>query len=240
MTLTVPEMAARYRHLSSSVVYDILDKMGYPHQVLSNEIHPLSHDMVVAGPAFTVKGNDTAPGAPKAAITTYQMFRELYAGCVIVYDMGHHRLSGPWGENTSVTAKMKGAAGIIMDGYTRDANAVAALGFPCFVRGLTPVFGEGRFRIETMQTPVTMSGHLTKTVLVRPGDFIVGDRDGVIVVPQELAEEVLLAGEKLEEIEKKIRADLEKGEDREIVYKRHPKFAHVRRPAGVSQGEGTV
>ncbi len=240
MALSLEEMAARFRRLSSPVVYDILDKMGYPNQVLSAEFHPLAPDMVVAGPAFTVKGGDTAPGAPPAPVSSYQMFRDLYPGCVIVMDMGHHRQSGPWGENTSLTAKMRGAVGIVMDGYTRDANQVVALGFPCFCRGVTPVFGEGRYRIQAFQIPITVSGHLTATVLVRPGDFIVGDRDGIVVVPKEIAEEVLLACEKLEEIELEIRKDLEAGVDREIVYKKHPKFAHVRRPAGVRQGEGTV
>ena len=240
MPLSVEQMSARYRKLSSPVVYDILDKMGYPHQILSSEIHPLAPDMMVAGPAFTVKGGDTASGAPAAAVSSFQMFRDLYPGCVIVMDMGHHRQSGPWGENTSLTAKMRGAQGIVLEGATRDANQVVALGFPCFCSFVTPVFGEGRYRMAAFQIPVTMPGHLTETVLVRPGDFIVGDRDGIIVVPRELAEDVLLACERLEEVEKEIRAELEAGMDREIVYKKHPKFAHVRRPAGVGQGEGTV
>jgi len=240
MALSVADMAKRYARLSSPVVYDILDKMGYPHQVLSNKIQPLAPNMVAAGPAFTIKGNDTIAGAPKAAIASYEAFRKMYAGCVLVMDMGHHTLSGPWGENTSLTAKMKGVAGCVMDGYTRDANQIVALDFPCWVCGLTPVFGEGRYRMEAVEIPITMSGHLTATVAVNPGDMIFADRDGVIVVPKAIAEEVLLASEKLEEIEQEIRKELEAGGDREIVYKKHPKFAHVRRPAGVAQGEGTV
>ncbi len=240
MTLSVQEMSARFAKLSSPVVYDILDKMGYPHQVLSSQFYPLAPHMVVAGPAFTIKGNDTVLGAPKAAIASYEVFRKMYAGCVLVMDMGHHTLSGPWGENTSLTAKMKGVAGAILDGYTRDANQIVALNFPCWVRGLTPVFGEGRYRIEAIEIPVTMTGHLTATVAVHPGDIVFGDRDGIIIVPKDIAEEVLLACEKLEEIEQEIRKELEAGGDREIVYKKHPKFAHVRRPAGVPQGEGTV
>jgi len=240
MALTVQEMSKRYAKLSSPVVYDILDKMGFPHQVLSNKIQPLATDMVVAGPAFTIKGNDAVLGAPKTAIASYEIFRKMYSGCVLVMDMGHHTLSGPWGENTSLTAKLKGVAGCIMDGYTRDANQIVALNFPCFVRGLTPVFAEGRYRMEAIELPISMSGHLTATVTVYPGDIIFGDRDGVVVVPKDIAEEVLLACEKLEEIEKEIRVELEAGGDREIVYKKHAKFAHVRRPAGVSQGEGTI
>lgn len=240
MALTVQEMSKRFAQLSSPVVYDILDKMGYPNQVLSNKIQPLSPNMVVAGPAFTIKGGDTVPGAPKAALASYETFRKMYAGCVLVMDMGHHTLSGPWGENTSLTAQRKGVAGVVMDGYTRDAQQIVALGMPTWVSGLTPVFGEGRYRMEAMEIPITMSGHLTASVAVNPGDMIFGDRDGVIVVPKEITEEVLLAAEKLEEIEQDIRKELEAGGDREIVYKKHPKFAHVRRPAGVAQGEGTV
>jgi len=77
--------------------------------------------------------------------------------------------------------------------------------------------------------PVAVAGHLTPAVTVRPRDFIMGDRDGIVVVPQEMAEEVLLAAERLEEIEQKIRQELLAGEDREIVYKRNPKFDHVRK-----------
>jgi 4-hydroxy-4-methyl-2-oxoglutarate aldolase len=240
MALSVQDLSSRYAKLSSPVVYDILDKMGYPHQVLSNKIQPLANDMVVAGPAFTIKGNDSAPGAPKAAITSYEVFRKMYAGCVLVVDLGHHTSSGPWGENTSLTAQMKGVAGCVMDGYTRDANQIVGLKFPCFATGVTPVFAEGRYRMEAMEIPVSMSGHLTATVTVHPGDFVFGDRDGVVIVPKDIAEEVLLACEKLEEIEKEIRVELEAGGDREIVYKKHAKFAHVRRPAGVAQGEGTI
>jgi len=241
MAISLNELIERYKKLSTPVVYDILDKMGYPHQALSAEIKPLDPKMIVAGPAYTIKGADTVKGAPKAAVSSFQMFRELYPGCVIVMDMGHHTASGPWGENTSLTARRAGAQGIVMDGATRDANPICELGdFACFCKFLTPVFGEGRFRMEAFQIPISMPGHLTRTVVVHPGDFIVGDRDGVVVVPKELVEEVLIAGEKLEEIEQNIRRELLAGVDREIVYKKYPKFAHVRRPPGVEAGEGTV
>lgn len=241
MAVKMEELIARYGKLSTPVVYDILDKMGYPNQALSADLRPLDNDMTMAGPAYTIKGSDTVLGAPKPAVTSFQMFRELSKGCVIVMDTGHHRMSGPWGENTSLTAKRAGALGIIIDGATRDAKQICEMeDFACFTRFLTPVFGEGRYRMEALQVPVNMPGHLTETVIVRPGDIVVADRDGIVVVPKDLAEEVLIAGEKLEEIEIDIRNGLLAGEDREVVYKKYPKFAHVRRPEGVSMGEGTV
>lgn len=235
------EMINRYKKLSTPVVYDILDKMGYPNQALSADLHPLDAKMMMAGPAYTIKGSDTVQGAPKAAVTSFQMFRDLYKGCVIVMDTGHHRMSGPWGENTSLTARRSGAQGIIIDGATRDSQQICEMkDFACFTKFVTPVFGEGRFRMEALQVPINMPGHLTDSVIVRSGDFVVADRDGIVVVPQGILEEVLIACERLEEIEINIRNGLLAGEDREVVYKKYPKFAHVKRPAGVEMGDGTV
>jgi regulator of RNase E activity RraA len=140
-----------------------------------------------------------------------------------------HRATGPWGENASISSQMKGARGLVTDGGVRDAAETVALGFPVFSRYLTPVFMGGRWAITEHQTPVRLEAQLGESVEVRPGDLVVADRDGVVIVPAELAEEVLAAAERLNEIEELLRAGLRAGEDREAVYKRHPKFAHVRK-----------
>jgi regulator of RNase E activity RraA len=124
---------------------------------------------------------------------------------------------------------MRGARGIVIDGGARDASAIVALGFPTFCRYVTPVFSKGRFRITGYQEPIRVAGQVSETVTVEPGDFVIADQDGAVSVPQALIEEVLVAAERLDEIEGKIQADLRAGEDREVVYKRHPKFEHVRR-----------
>ena len=157
------------------------------------------------------------------------MFREIAAGSVLVMASGGHRVSGPWGENASITARMRGARALVTDGGCRDADEVVGLGFPVFCRFVTPVFMGGRFAVKAHGRPVELDGQVGPKVAVRPGDFILADRDGVVVVPAELAEEVLAAAERLKEIEERLREGLLAGEDREAVYKRHPKFDHVRR-----------
>lgn len=227
--LSVPlaELVSRYERLSSPLVFDILDQMGWPNQALSCQVRPLAADMKVAGPAFTVTGGDYRPGDDGAA--AYRMFREIVPGSVLVMASSGHHVSGPWGENASISAQVRGARGLVTDGGVRDANDIVALGWPTFSRYLTPVFMQGRFAIRAHQEPVELAGQVAATVAVRPGDWIVADRDGVVVVPLALVEEVLVAAERLGHIEEQIRAALRTGEDREAVYQRYPKFDHVRR-----------
>ena len=228
MAIPIPELAERYERLSTPVVYDILDQMGYPGQALSSQLRPLALDMLVSGPAFTVEGRDFRPDEP-SGVSSYQMFRAIVPGSVIIMAMNGHTLSAPWGENSSITAQMRGARGIVMDGATRDVNATIALGFPTFCRLVTPVFAQGRYEITAYQQEAQMPGQLGAPVRVQPGDFVLADCDGVVIVPRSIVEEVLAAAEQLEIIEGQIRAALRGGEDREVVYQRYPKFAHVRK-----------
>jgi regulator of RNase E activity RraA len=227
MGIALPELIERYERLSTPVVYDILDTMGYPDQALSADIKPLVRDMVLAGPAHTFEGETTRPGLPKGPGN--EAYREIAPGSVIVYAMNGHRIAGPFGENTGLNAKMRGARGIVIDGGTRDANALIGLGFPTFCRYVSMVFARRRFSMTGYNQPVKVAGQTSETVTVTPGDFIMADADGVVVVPKGLIEEVLVAAEQLEGIEGRIRAGLLLGEDREGVDKRHPKFAHVRK-----------
>jgi 4-hydroxy-4-methyl-2-oxoglutarate aldolase len=219
-----PELIARYEALSTPVVFDILDKMGYPDQAVTCEVRPVAPGMKVVGPAFTVKGGEYMAGDDGTA--GYRMFREIVSGSVLVMASGGYQTSGPWGENASISAQMRGAKGIVTDCRVRDADGIEGFGFQVFSRSLTPLFTNSRFSILGHQTPVELAGQTSATVPIRPGDLVFADRDGVVIVPAELAADVLPGAEELERIEGLLRA----GEDREAVYKRHPKFAHVRRP----------
>jgi regulator of RNase E activity RraA len=210
--------------------------MGLPHQLLSHAIQPLADDMVVAGPAVTSKLTETAdlsrsespsPSPPDGKF----IFDELYSGCVLVMDVGYTELSGPWGENTSITARVNGCAGVVIDGLTRDHRQIVEMRYPVFARGVTPAYGRGRIRQLDIQIPVRIAGHLSRTVTVYPGDFILGDKDGVMAVPRELAVEVLEACEVVEELEMDQRRRLLAGEDRRSVYAKD-RYDHVRRLSG--------
>ena len=234
MPPTMQEIIERYHKLDSDLVYDTLNAMGLTSQQLSLAIQPLDVQMAVAGPAFTCKymvseaANKVATDRVEYGASAYQMIRELYDGCVLVQDVGNDPVCGGLGENMGLSVQMQGCDGVVCDGGTRDKRALIAMGFPIFSRFSSCTLSWGRRRLVDYQIPIRMSGHFTKWVTVHPGDFVVGDADGIVVVPQELTLEVLEGAERVAEIEEQQREQLRAGMDREEVYKVN-RYAHIRR-----------
>lgn len=229
MPLTREEQIARLQKLSAATVYDVLDKLGYPNQALSSSIRPLKTGWKMAGPVLTVHGKSmgAADGRWGTAFS-YDMFRAIQPGDVIVFDCGGHAQGGPWGGNTGANARAKGAAGIVIDGGTRDLADLVEMNFPTFCRFVTPVLAHGRFQVHGFNEPITVAGQVDERVRVNPGDFLVADDDGAVVVPAELLEEVAHFAELAEKCEGDIRRALDAGEDRESVDKRIDRFAALK------------
>lgn len=129
------------------------------------------------------------------------------------------------GGNTGANAKVKGAAGIVIDGGTRDYSDLAEMNFPTYCRFVTPVLAHGRFQVMDFNEPITMSGQVESRVPVNSGDFVVADDDGVVIVPQALLEEVFEYAEAAEKAEGETRKAIEAGEDRESIDKRIDRWA---------------
>ncbi|WP_158594275.1 RraA family protein [Cohnella faecalis] len=106
-------------------------------------------------------------------------------GEVVIGCTNESKQNGLWGELLSTASKVRGARGAIVDGLIRDTKKILELGFPVFATGTKPVDSQGRGLVIDYDIPVKCGG-----VLVRPGDIIFGDRDGIVVIPSELAEEV--------------------------------------------------
>lgn len=220
------ELIRRYKLLSSPTVYDVLERMGYPNQALSSGIRPLLRDCRIVGPALTLRGTSMAKRDDRwGTAISYEMFRAIQPGDVIVFDCGGHQQGGPWGGNTGANARAKGAAGIVIDGGTRDYADLTEMRFPTFCRFVTPVLAHGRFQTKGFNEPITMSGQVEVRVAVKPGDFVLADDDGIVVVPKALLEEALRYAEAASEAEGEIRKAIEAGEDRESVDKRIDRWA---------------
>jgi regulator of RNase E activity RraA len=129
-----------------------------------------------------------------------------------------------FGELIALGMKRRGCAGALADGGIRDIESIGRQRFPVYARYRTPVQSIGRWKVTARQVPVFLPGATSRRVKVRPGDFVLADTDGVIVVPAELAVKVLAEAERLTAKEIRVRRDLDSGASLEDVLK---KYGHV-------------
>jgi 4-hydroxy-4-methyl-2-oxoglutarate aldolase len=169
-------------------------------RVLDPAPRPLSPDMRLAGPARTVRCPPGDNLALHLAIAAAQ------PGDVIVVDYGGSLASGPFGEIMALACQMRGIAGLVTDGAVRDSRQIAALGFPVFARGLN-IRGTVKADPGQADVPVTLCG-----AVVHPGDMVVADADGVVVVPAAQVGTALAAAEARAAREARMMERLQAGE----------------------------
>jgi 4-hydroxy-4-methyl-2-oxoglutarate aldolase len=226
-TFTVSEMeniCERYKRLYAGAVYDVLEGLGYPNQVLSHEIVALASGMKLAGPAFTLKGIATAEKDEAGRHQRMKMICSMTRPCIEVRDRGTPFNVALYGELSATTARAHGAVGALIDGGVRDSDLIIRMQFPVFARFRTPIEAFGRYMLFKCQVPVRMSGELTDTVEVRPGDFIFAEADGAIVIPAHLTLPVLQECERIKGLEDEARHDFARGDDPVEVFQRYRRF----------------
>ena len=191
--------------VSTTNLSDALDKVGLRGAVIG--ILPLFGKPKVVGRAVTIK--ITAAGVEKSkSHLGVEAIASAHKGDVIVIDNRGDVHNNCWGEILSCAAKMKGVSGVIIDGAARDVDACEELEFPVFARGVVPITARGRIVQEAFNRPIRIGD-----VHVRPGDILVGDVNGVVVIPIERIDEVLNEAEKLMEKEESMKKDLLAGLD---------------------------
>lgn len=180
--------------LFSAVIGDVMDVMGYRNQFLPPQLKPLDTDMVVAGRAMPVLeadiysdevGTKTNPILAKPFGLMLEALDDLKENEVYIC-AGSSPTYALWGELMSTRAMKLGAVGAVVAGYSRDTKGILELGFPTFSYGRYAQDQAPRGKVIDYRTPIQIEG-----VLVRPGDIIFGDLDGVCVVPQEIEKEVI-------------------------------------------------
>jgi regulator of RNase E activity RraA len=116
-----------------------------------------------------------------------------------------------FGELIAIGMKERGCVGSLIDGGIRDIKWIAKQNFPIFAKYRTPVQSIGRWKVNGWQIPVMLHGATSSFVQVNPGDFILADEDGAIVIPEKIVDQVLKGAEALTEKERQIRVDLQAG-----------------------------
>jgi regulator of RNase E activity RraA len=198
---------AEVQHLGTGPISDAMELMGLPRTVSTRWTYVTKErTTAVVGPAYTVRQASKSRARPHDENLTRQ--REASAslasvGEVIVIDMAGRTDVGSWGENQATMAKSRGIAGLVVNGAIRDREWIERSGFPALCRGFSPV--SSRWDIETvaMNEPVSFDG-----LLIRPGDVIYADGDGLIVIARQHCLAVFERAEKIQQAETARRAEL--------------------------------
>jgi 4-hydroxy-4-methyl-2-oxoglutarate aldolase len=201
--------------LNAAVLSDSLDALGRPGQVLPARFRPLDPATRIVGPAATILITETFVVPPDPYRGMMETIDSAAAGSVIVIVSATERCA-VWGELFSTAAQARGIRGTLIDGFTRDAERIVAQGYPVFARGTLPVDLKGRGQFLTSGEPVEIGG-----VRICPNDLVFGDRDGIVIVPAEIADEALARATEKVGAEGRARADLRRGVDMRQVWEDH-------------------
>lgn len=212
------EYRGRLGVLATSNLSDALDQLGIARCSVVG-IVPRWGKTKIIGRAVTIKM--TAAGAvPAKAHLGVDAIYNSHPGDVIVIDNRGDLYNNCWGEILAMGARQKGVSGVVVDGAVRDVDACEVFGFPVHARGTVPLTARGRIVQEAWNVPVRLGD-----APVRPGDVIVADVNGVVVIPVEKIQEVVTAAEEILNKELEMVRALESGEsildvDRRFNYER--------------------
>lgn len=209
---TTRDLQLLAKELYSAVIGDVMDKMGLRHQFLPPQIQPLDAKMVVVGYAMTVLEADCSgtrihsQGKEEPFGKMFEALDDLQADEVYICT-GSSGAYALWGELMSTRARQLGAAGAVVNGYARDTNGILQMGFPTFSHGRYAQDQGVRGRVIDWRCPIEFD----HGVIVRPGDLVFGDIDGVVIVPQDRQDEVLEAALEKVHGENQVRVAIENG-----------------------------
>ena len=196
--VSVPELLGRYEQLYAGAISDVLREFALLDQALPGHLKPLRPEHTVAGLAFTVKSAPNMKITGKMTFRT-QMISELPKDTMVVWDTSNDEKATLWGIVMTATAVGLGVKGAVIDGGIRDTHQIMEKDFPVFYKHRSPNGSLGRCLITHYQIPIKIGD-----VVIKPGDVVLADIDGVVIVPRDIAHEVIVRAEEIKANEKKI------------------------------------
>jgi 4-hydroxy-4-methyl-2-oxoglutarate aldolase len=213
------DLRTRLGAVYTAALTDVLDGLGHRNQTLPPEVVPLEPGARVVGPAFAVEGRTNHAIDPEASIRRIlEMLGSVPAGHVAVYEPGDATCAH-FGELSATSLQVHGVAGVVINGGCRDVDLVRQSGLPVFARYRTPQDAVSRWEVLEWGHTIEIEG-----VTVATGDYVVGDADGVAVIPQVLIEAVLEEAEALVGTENVIRDAVREGLKPLAAYEQFGKF----------------
>jgi 4-hydroxy-4-methyl-2-oxoglutarate aldolase len=203
----------------TGVVHDVMRAMGLRDFTLPPEIRPLAADQVLAGVVATVSGKVDPTADPHQTLLGWTgLLSKARADSVLICQPNDSTVAH-MGELSAETLKLKGVRGYVADGGCRDVSFILELGFPVWCRYLTPRDIVGYWLPDTYDQPIKIGD-----VTIHAGDLVLGDRDGMVILPQARAEEIIAAAETAISTENLVRKAILDGTDPQEAYLKYGKF----------------
>ena len=219
MTDAPDPLTARLERCYTGVLNDIMRGLGLRNFVLPPEIRPLFPERPLAGPVFTVSGHvDEAADRHTTLLEWTGLLSKAKPGHVVVCQPHTHAVA-LMGELSAETLKVRGVLGYVVDGACRDVEFILKLGFPVCFRHYTPKDIVSFWLPDGFDVPIAIGD-----VRINPGDYLLADRDGIVIVPKARAEEIVAAAEAAIGTENLIRKAILEGVDPQEAYLRYGKF----------------
>ncbi len=212
-------LTARLAACYTGAVHDVLRMMGHDNIVLPPDIKAIAPGTRLAGPVWTVSGHmDRTKTRHETLLGWCTLLARAPAAHVIVCQPHNHEVA-LMGELSAQTLQARGVLGYVVDGGSRDTDLVLGQRFPVFCSFLTPADIVERWIPDSYGEPITIG-----TVTIATGDFLLGDRDGVVIIPRLLAEDVIAKTEEVVSTETDMRRALVGGMDPIDAYNKYGKF----------------
>ncbi|HEY3231267.1 MAG TPA: RraA family protein [Roseiflexaceae bacterium] len=212
-------LADRLEQCYTGALYDVLRAMGYSCQVLPDTIRPLDPTRKLAGPVYTVSGHmDGRLDAHETLLQWTGLLSKAPSDTVVICQPNDSTLAY-MGELSAETMLFRGVRGYIVDGGCRDSDFILRIGFRVFCRYFTPRDVVGRWVADSFGEPITIG-----EVTIRTGDYVLADRDGIIIIPAEVAEQVVTRTEEVMQTENLVRKAILQGVDPQEAYLAYGKF----------------
>ena len=211
----------RFARICTAAVTDVMDDMGLLRQTLPSAIRPLRPEMRLAGYAFPARGRPFR-GKPRDRDATLRRFLAMLGavpGDSVLVLAANDAEAAHFGELSAEWFRARRVRGAVIDGNTRDAAHIGRVRLPTFVRSRTPQDSVPRWRVVDWGQPLTIG-----RVRVALGDIVVGDLDGVVVVPRRVAHEVVTRCERLVSTENRVRAAVRRGMTPLAAYEKFGRF----------------
>ncbi len=212
-------LSDRLENCYSGAVNDVLRAMGYPNQTLPNTIRPIDLDSKLTGPIYTVSGRYDETLDPHETLLQWTgLLSKAPEGSVVICQPNDNTLAH-MGELSTETLQLRGIRGYIVDGGCRDSGFISRIGFKVFCKYFTPVDIVGKWVADKFAEPIKIG-----QVAVETGDYVMADRDGVVIIPQVIVEEVVEKTEKVLQTESLVRKAILEGIDPQEAYLKYGKF----------------